>query len=141
MENLISVTFGVPSHGWLPVDFRHQDFHLEFDASDVLNDPLDELYNAITKIQNNERRQITWWLEPGAYFFDIEKRGENIVLAISETSDLHNAKAVKEVLHTIKGDDAQIIKPLRVALKKFCSITYHEEQWPYKFDKHNIETL
>jgi hypothetical protein len=141
MDNLISVTFGIPKHGWLPVKFQDQDFQLDFDASDVLNDPIEELYDAITKIQDNECRQITWWLEPGAYFFDIEKQGRNITLIIRETVDLHNDKAEKEVIHTISGDDSRIIKPLQDALKTFCSFPYDEDQWPYKLDKNKIETL
>ena len=141
MNNLISVAFSLPSHGWLPIKLQHQDYHLEFNASDGLNDPLEELYDAITKIQDNERRQITWWVEPGAYFFDIEKWDGNIILTIRHTVDLHNKKAEKEILYTINGDDTEIIKPLKAALKLFCSFTYNEEQWLYKFDKNRIDTL
>ncbi len=45
MTNLILVTFGTPEHDWLPVDFHYNDFSLDFDASAVLNDPIEELYN------------------------------------------------------------------------------------------------
>ena len=31
-EQSISISFGTPEHGWLPVDFRFNDFHLDFDA-------------------------------------------------------------------------------------------------------------
>jgi hypothetical protein len=48
-----------------------------------------ELYNAITKIKDNEQRQIIWWLEP-AYYFEIEKRGGSIILTISQTANLHD---------------------------------------------------
>src|SRR5688500_20375043 len=89
MNHSISIKLGTPEHGWLPVNFNYQDFHIDFAASDVLNDPIEELYNAITKLQDNYSRQIIWWLEPGAYYFDLEKKGQEITLKISFTDDLH----------------------------------------------------
>ncbi|MEA4917265.1 hypothetical protein [Proteiniphilum sp.] len=74
MDNSISITFGTPKHGWLPIDFHYQDFHLDFDASDALNDPIEELYNAVTNLQDNELKRITWWLEPSAYFLTLKEK-------------------------------------------------------------------
>lgn len=141
MYNSISIAFGTPKHGWLPVNFHHKDFHLNFDASDVLNDPIEEIYNVVAKLQDGEHRQVIWWLEPGAYFFDIEKKGQTILLTISETEDLHSENANKTFLHSIAGDNEQIINPFRIALKQFCLQTHEGSHWPYYLDKHRIEGL
>jgi hypothetical protein len=45
MKNRISITLGTPEYGWLPVDFCYNDFKINFDASNAINDPIDELYN------------------------------------------------------------------------------------------------
>ncbi len=141
MRNLISVTFGTPEHGWLPVDFHYNDFRLDFDASDVLNNPIEELYNVITKLQNNEQRRVTWWLEPVAYFFDFEKNVEKYTLTIIDTDDLHNENAEKVVLATIEGNREKIIEPFRIALKQFLTHPYEEIYWPYTLDKSKVENL
>jgi len=141
MDKPISIIFGTPKHGWLPVDFIYQNFRIDFSASDVLNDPIEELYNAVTKLQDNNPRQIIWWLEPGAYFFDLEKKGPNITLTISETDDLHNENEEKRVLCTISTDHHGIIKPFITALQSFSRQTYAENDWPYKLDKDKIKNL
>lgn len=141
MDNKISIIFGVPSHGWLPVNFSYNEFDLNFGASDVLNDPIEELYNAITKLQDRESRQITWWVEPEAYLFEIEKNGENLTLEIIETEDLHKQSAAKKSLLKITVEEEQIIIPFRKALKLFCSQTYENNNWPYIMDKNKLEAL
>ena len=141
MDNTILIFFGIPKHGWLPIDFHYKDFHLDFDASDVLNDPVEELYNAVTKLTDNERRRVAWWLEPAAYFFDFERSGQNIILSIIETEDLHNESSDKTLLIKIIGDDREIIEPFRIALRNFSLHTYEENRWQYKLDKDKIESL
>ena len=53
MDNSISVELGQPEHGWLPVEIHYKDFHLNFAASDVLNNPTEELYNPVIKLNDN----------------------------------------------------------------------------------------
>jgi hypothetical protein len=141
MDNPISIKFGEPKHGWLPVDFIYQNFRIDFTASDVLNNPIEELYNAVTKLQDNNPRQIIWWLEPGAYFFDLEKNGSNITLTISETDDLHNGTEEKRVLCTISTHHNRIIKPFIAALQSFSAQTYTENDWPYKLEEDKVRIL
>lgn len=141
MAELFSIVLGNPKHGWLPVDFHYNDFHLEFTASDVLNDPIEELFKVLTKLGDNEIRRITWWLEPVAYFFDFERKGQIITLTIIETDDLHNESCEEKKLMQITGDENEIFRPFRSVLNQFSSQTYDENHWPYKLDKMKIEDL
>jgi len=141
MDNQISVVIGKPEHGWLPMDFHYNDFHLDFAASDVLNDPIEELYIAITKLESSEVSRTTWWLEPAAYFFDFKRKGQSIVLTIIETEDLHKENGYKKQLITVVGDEKNILEPFRVALRQFASQTYEEKHWPYKLDENKIRNL
>lgn len=141
MDQSISIELGTPEHGWLPVDFHYKDFHLDFAASDVLNDPTEELYYAVTKLQDNEVRRTTWWLEPGAYFFDFERKGQVYTLTIIETDDLHDETAENKQLMKITGEEDLVIKPFRIVLRQFSSQTYEENHWPYNLDKTKIKDL
>ena len=133
MKNLISINFGIPEHGWLPVNFKYNAFDLNFDVSDALNNPLEELNYVVTKLKDNEQQRITWWLEPVAYFFDIKVKEGNYILNIIRTNDLHNEKGEQEVLITITGNEENIIEPFRIALRQFFTITYEEIHWAYKY--------
>ncbi|MFP9097710.1 hypothetical protein ACLI09_01540 [Flavobacterium sp. RHBU_24] len=141
MNGSISITFGAPEHGWLPVRFCYKDFSLDFEASDALNDPIEELYHAITKLQDNEIRRATWWLEPAAYLFDVEKTESEIHLTIAKTENIHNVDTAQIVLHTITGNEPQIIEPLKLAVQQFCSQAYDEIHWPYKPANYRAENL
>ena len=130
MSKSISLIFGEPVHGWLPINFKYLDFNLDFSASSVLNDPIEELYRALSSSNNTEPKRVTWWLEPGAYFFEFKKEKSSSSLTIIETENLHNANARKKQLIKISGDENEIIEPMRVALKQFSSKTYDEKHWP-----------
>ncbi|MFN8361953.1 MAG: hypothetical protein U0264_18760 [Candidatus Kapaibacterium sp.] len=141
MNNSLSIVFGEPEHGWLPVDLHYNDFHLAFDASDVINDPIEELYNAVTKLCDNDIRRVTWYLEPGGIFFDFEKQGQSITLTILETEDLHRKVDENKQLIIITQNKKEVIKPFRTALWHFSSKTYEEIHWPYRLDNNSIKDL
>lgn len=143
MDKSISITFGTPKHGWLPVDLYYGDYSISFEASDVLNNPVNELCETILSLQNNKAGEIIWWLEPGAYFFRIEKKELNFILIISETHDLHsdNGEVERKLITTITGDYKQIVVPLKSAIKRFCAQIYEEKHWPYSCDKNKLNRL
>ncbi|WP_210463128.1 hypothetical protein [Rufibacter roseolus] len=141
MENSISIKLGPPEYGWLPIDFRFADFHLDFAASDVLNDPIEELYEVVTKLKDNELKRIIFWLEPAAYFFDFKRNGEIITLTIIEKDDLNIESSKESTLILISGNYKEIIAPFRTELKRFSLQVYEENHWPYKLETNKINDL
>ena len=141
MENSVSITFGEPTHGWLPIDFHYNDFRLSFDASDVLNNPIEETFEVILKLNKGETGQIIYWLEPAAYFFYFEKSNSNVTLTISETEDLHGKADRRKTTKVITGNYDQIVKPFKKFLLEFCSNTYEEKHWPYNLNKNKLKQL
>src|SRR5690349_18774395 len=141
MDNSILVGFGNPEHGWLPVDFSHREFQLEFSASDVLNNPIQELFDTLMELRANNAGQITWWLEPGAYFFHFEQKGTQYALTIAETDNLHNKSRETTIIKSISGNYKQIVIPFIKALIEFSSKTYGENHWPYRIDGLGIRQL
>ncbi|MFT3793999.1 hypothetical protein [Flavobacterium sp.] len=141
MNQSIAITFGEPEHGWLPVDFSYRDFRLHFTASDVLNDPMAELYSALVSLDSTAPQNITWWLEPEAYFFELEKEASHFSLTITETENLHNGKMPKRQLIKITGTEKEIIAPLRISLKQFSAKTHDKKHWPFDLKKDNVDKL
>ncbi len=135
MSKSIDIHFGIPKHGWLPVNFDYDEFHIEFDASDGLNDPIGELYQSILNIQVGELKEITWWLEPGAYYFLIGKDNSNYLLTILESNDIHSVDEIKKSLIQISGNYEEIILPIKKAILDFSSKNYDEQHWPYVMEK------
>lgn len=141
MNNSTALTFGEPEHGWLPVHFAYQDLHLDFDASDALNDPTEELLNALLSLNSTETKSVVWWLEPAAYIFEFKKEESKVSLTIIETENLNNAHAPQRELIIIMVDEQEIIKPMRKALKQFGSKIYEDIHWPYHLEKDKLDKL
>lgn len=135
MKNRISISLGTPQYGWLPVDFCYNDFQINFDASNGLNDPVDELTYVANQLKDNETKRITWWLEAPAFFFDITKNNNNFSLAIYYSDDLFDEVTEPKLLKTIKGNDDEIIGPLRIALKHFKTLIYDKQDWYHDIDE------
>lgn len=127
MDNSISISLGKPHYGWLPVNFRYKDFQLDFTTSNVLIDPIDEVNYIIAQLQENETKRITCWLEAPVYFFDITKKGNNFILVILYSDDLHDTITESNLLHTINGTESEIIEPLCAAIKCFETFTYNTQ--------------
>lgn len=139
MEKPLIITFGVPHHGWLPVEFKADSLSLQFEASAVLNEPLEELYSAITRLLNHKTGPVTWWLEPDTYFFYFERTGpKDFRLTVSEADDIDKEK--KELI-ILEGSYKELIAPLRKALLAFCDLEYEKKHWPVSFTKADIEKL
>ncbi|HEY1032869.1 MAG TPA: hypothetical protein VGD89_13925 [Flavipsychrobacter sp.] len=129
MNPSVFIAFGKPSSGWLPVDLSYGDFHISFDASNVLNNPVAELRNVTENLQVGDCRKIEWWLEPAVYVFDFVKEGERVTFSIFEQDDLHDENAEQRLLLSIAGDSKEILLPFTEALNAFYAKQYDERDW------------
>lgn len=139
MNQPLTLKFGIPSHGWLPVDLKAGSLHLNFHASDVLNNPLDELYISIKRLLEHKTGEVTWWLEPYTYFFYFERTGtKDFRLTISEARHIDKEK---QQVEAFEGTYKELIAPMRKALLDFCELEYDERQWPFGYKKEDVEKL
>jgi len=85
----LTLEFGVPEHGWLPIKIAFNDFSLEFEASDVPANPIDQLISSLISVTKGLKAEVWWHLEPAYYYFEFERFGEeykiNIFLQIQTT--------------------------------------------------------
>jgi hypothetical protein len=123
----LKIEFGQPEHGWLPVDFKHGEFELHFEASDVPVNPMDQLISGIRQIIQGIKMQVWWHLEPGGYYFDFEKEGENYKLRIlfSDTSTTD-----RELIFETQGNYDNIIMPFYRSIRNFFTRIIEEPHWP-----------
>lgn len=64
--------FGIPRHGWLPVELNFGAFSIKCSVSNILNDPLEEFLNLIENYFSKKSLtcRVCLWLEPQGYALD-----------------------------------------------------------------------
>ncbi len=130
LNEKIKIKFGEPHHGWLPVSFVAGEFVLDFDASDVPENPLYHLIDAIYKALVGLESEI-WWhhLEPAGYYFSFEPKGpDECVLKVTFTNG-NVPEKTKKIFET-NGSFSQILFPFWRGVKEFNTHNYSEPHWP-----------
>ncbi|MFD2717489.1 hypothetical protein ACFST9_02110 [Hymenobacter monticola] len=123
---MVQLTFGRPAHGWLPVDFQAEDYHLQLDVSDVPVNPLDELCSALINVAHGDSAEVNWHLEPAWYQFYFEPKADLITLTIL-ASKRYGLKS--EMEFSVTGTFESLVKPIYKALKSFVTTDYGNN-WP-----------
>src|SRR6476646_5794970 len=74
MIDHLALALGRPSAGWLPVHLQLGDFVLDCAASNVLNDPVEELLDLLEYAVDprGPSPRVCFWLEPEGYAIDVE---------------------------------------------------------------------
>lgn len=127
--SLIKIAYQAPTNGWLKLTFALDDKLIEIDASDVPNNPIQELVAALENIARGLDSSVWWNLEPAGYFMYFERVSEEVRLRIDYSNDSKPGHA-KEVA-VIRGTPAQILKPFWRFLREFQSHAFAEPHWPY----------
>ena len=124
----LKLNFQKPEHGWVPVKLEYKEKVIEFDGSDVPNNPIQGLIDALLKIIRGDSSEVWWNLEPDGYFFTFERNNENIIFRVffAENSEEYNRR---EVL-CVEGEINKIVLPMWRGLKKFLSYSAVEPHWP-----------
>jgi hypothetical protein len=127
MNNLFSITMGIPEHGWLSVDLLSEDYILNIDASDVPVNPLEQLCDVILNLEIDNKGEVYWHLEPALVFFEFKKLDKNYHLIITTAAEYESARKMEK---RFSGNFQEIILPFIKALTLFYSRTYSEQHWP-----------
>lgn len=114
----VTVEFGEPEHGWLPVAFRIDDFRLELESSDVPINPLEALLEALTVVPAGGSASVLWYLEPAECWFNFENQSGIIILTITEKA---NHSQVPTQLFRFAGSVKELLIPFYKALKQFTA--------------------
>jgi hypothetical protein len=126
----LKVEFGKPRHNWLFVEIRLGNFHLEFDASGVLDDSLADLVSCLVLVEQGVDASVSWWLEPPEIYFQFSIQPPSIRFEILESDDLHAVSPLrKRQLFCMEASHEAIILPFWRALQKLNPADFNEGSW------------
>ncbi|WNJ18253.1 hypothetical protein [Pontibacter sp. G13] len=122
-QSPLKVSFAIPEHGWLMVNIETADSTLEFESSDIPNNPLIDLLSAINILLQSKKgeQKTNWSLEPDNYYLTLSRDEDKFSLRIEDDRD--------EKL-TFFGNKLSVIIPFAVEILKFYSAGYSEPHWP-----------
>jgi hypothetical protein len=123
----LTIKFGKPNHGWLPINFQAGGFILKLDASDVPVNPLELLCEALIVVPSGGDAEVLWFLEPTACWFHFQHDSEAITLTITESPNWqHGGVCILRLTGSVK----EILLPFYKGLKEFSAQGYRRPHWP-----------
>ena len=133
----LELNLGNPENGWIPIELKIADFELEFNASNIPENPTDKLCESLILALNGIETEICWNLEPECYFFELKPSGKVINLIISESNEISESR---KRIYKLNGDFESVILPLYRSLKKFNTLEFNEMDWT-KIDQIKLNKL
>ncbi|MDJ0366408.1 hypothetical protein QMK33_14715 [Hymenobacter sp. H14-R3] len=134
---MITVNFGEPARGWLPITFRAGTFELVLDAADVPVNPLESLCEALAVVSAEGNAQVFWHLEPAECRFDFKNQAAEITLTLAERPT--RTRPFTQIFQ-VTGTSKEMLMPFYRALAQFASHSYSEAHWP-TLSKHKLVQL
>lgn len=126
-----------PSNGWINVKFRHLNFEINFIASNIPENPIQNLCNSLILTLNNIESEFYWNLEPEYFHFEFKFDKKNYILNISKSISINNDK---KLIYKLIGDYESLILPFYRSLKKFNTLELDEKNWK-KLDNTSLDKL
>jgi hypothetical protein len=133
----IELNLGNPKNGWLPIELKSTDFKLEFNASNIPENPTDKLCESLILAMNGIETEICWNLEPEFYFFELKQIGKGIELNISKSGGITENQ---NLIYKLTGDFKSVILPMYRSLKKFSTLEFDKADWK-KIDEIKLNKL
>jgi len=125
---LIELRFDPPSHGWLTLRLTAADKTVVIDASDVPNNPLQELIAALEAAASGMESSVWWHLEPDGYFMNFKPVGSETQFNLEFAT--RSERRLSETIVSVSGSKAGVLLPFWRFLRDFQSRTYQEPNWP-----------
>jgi hypothetical protein len=133
----IRLNLGNPKNGWIPIELKSTDFELEFNSSNIPENPTDNLCESLILAMNGIETEICWNLEPECYFFELKQSGKNINLTISKSRGITKNR---NLIYKLTRNFESVILPMYRSLKKFSTLEYDKDDWN-KIDKIKLDKL
>jgi hypothetical protein len=124
----IGLGFGAPRHGWLPVRLDFESRSIEFEASDVPNNPVQRLVDALEAATQHRPSEVWWHLEPDGYIFRFLPSAGKVELQVSYAK--HSVHEREVEVASIIGSAQEILLPIWRALRELQAHGLAEPAWP-----------
>lgn len=143
------IKFDSPTHGWLPVEIFIGQESYELAASNILNDPVDELLDGMLRVLNfSDKAVIHWWLEAVSWTSlelnpNLKSNSLEIILYCEHYQE--DLSSARKIFKTV----APKIKVCRCIASSLRNLIYHVGQsdyehpqaWNRKFPAHKIDKV
>ncbi|HEY9106995.1 MAG TPA: hypothetical protein VIN58_09980 [Roseateles sp.] len=126
---LLDVTHSPPVHGWLTVRFVTPEASVEVDASDALNNPLQDLVAALDDVLRGDSASVRWFLEPGAFVLDLAPDDQGVSLRLTLCRDSLEGNDGEQALHIV-GPQSAILAPLCRLIRSVETGNHPNTAWP-----------
>jgi hypothetical protein len=134
MPAALKLTFGEPHHGWLPIHLEVGSHVIEFVASDVPNNPVQQPVDALAYAVRGEAAEVWWHLEPDGYYFRFSPSPTGVELRVLYSH--HSVAQAQSEVASALGKNAEVLLPIWRALRGFEAEAYSEPHWPpVEFEK------
>ncbi|WP_179020611.1 hypothetical protein [Winogradskyella forsetii] len=122
----IELNLGNPKNGWLPIELKSAEFKLEFNASNIPENPTEKLCESLILAMNGIETEICWNLEPECYFFEIKSSQNGVYIIISKSS---GKTENRNLIYELNGSFETVILPMYRSLKKFSTLEFDNADW------------
>jgi hypothetical protein len=109
--------------------------HLDIDgiavdifASDVPNNPIQDLISALDTAASGYKSFVWWHLEPDGYFLHFMPAGEEVELQLEFAVNSKHLHAQK--ILSFRSNRSEVLMPFWRFLRNFQSRQYDEPHWP-----------
>ena len=123
----ITVTYDLPEHGWVRLCLTIVGREIQIDASDVPNNPIQELALAVRELSEGRDASVCWHLEPEWYVMSFKHSLGGVRLEI-ERCGSPDDETSKQPIVAYTGAD--VIRPFLAFLQEFRSRDIAEGEWP-----------
>lgn len=124
----IKMRYQPPRHGWLTVALTVGEQTVQIDASDVPNNPVADLLDALDLASNGVASTVWWNLEPDGYSMYFTPDGNQVDFRLDFAPGSQRERA-RTVAHT-SGSSAHVLLPFWRFVRSFQSRDFTEPHWP-----------
>jgi hypothetical protein len=119
---------GNPEHGWVNIKLSHNETEIEFEASDVPNNPISELILAVESALNGIDSLVWWNLEPAGYYFKFTISGSELELEVLYS--ISSLESQAQSILVVSASCHELLVVFWRALRKFETFNHKEPNWP-----------
>jgi len=124
----VSIHHEPPSHGWLPLRLTVGDQTIQVEVSDVPNNPIQELIEALDCAASGTEARVWWHLEPDGYFLRFKPVDQEVLLALEFAP--HSERSDASAVLSFQGAPEAVLLPFWRFVREFQSHAYAEPHWP-----------
>jgi hypothetical protein len=137
MKSRLNLSFGIPEHGWLPVEIFIGISKHCFEASDAYVDSLSLLGESLLAAARGRPSVAYWCLEPGEVRFVFSVRGDTVRFRVEGLFEESFGR------RSFRGSKAKVLLPLWYGLRELLDRirTLPETAWTWEFSTHVLDDL